>query len=72
MFKEEEIEKATTSKFGLRTELQHKDGESFILTLSRKNHGRDHHSERLVKNSLCLEVTLAGSGEKQEMENGDH
>lgn len=72
MFQVEEIEKETMSKSGLKMELQLKDGLLFILILSRKNHGREHHSVRLVKNLLCQEATLAGSGEKEEMENGDH
>jgi hypothetical protein len=59
-------------KSGLVTELQPKDGQFFILILSKKNHGREHLSVRLVKNLLCQEVTLVGSGEKEEMENGDH
>lgn len=72
MFQVEEIQKVETSKSGPKTELQHKDGLSYILILSRKNHGREHLSVRSVKNLLCQELHLAGSGEKQEMENGDH
>jgi hypothetical protein len=38
----------------------------------QENHGRDNHSEELVKNSLCLDQAQVGSGERQVMENGDH
>jgi hypothetical protein len=72
MLQVEEIEKETTSKSGKETDILLKDGLLFILTLSRKSHGREHLSVRLVKNLLCQEETQDGSGEKQEMENGDH
>jgi hypothetical protein len=38
----------------------------------QENHTRDLLSERQAKNLLCQEVLLVGSGEKEEMENGDH
>jgi hypothetical protein len=43
-----------------------------LMSDALENHTRDQLSESQAKNLLCLEVILVGSGEKQEMENGDH
>jgi hypothetical protein len=46
-----------------------------VLTLglnAQESHGRDNHSEELVKNLPCLDQALDGSGEREEMANGDH
>jgi hypothetical protein len=39
---------------------------------AQESHGRDNHSEELVKNSPCLDQQMDGSGEKEKMGNGDH
>jgi len=43
-----------------------------LMLDAQENHTRDQLSERPAKNLLCQEVQLVGSGEKPEMENGDH
>jgi hypothetical protein len=41
-------------------------------SVAQESHGRDNHSEELVKNSPCLDQAQVGSGERDQMANGCH